>query len=471
MSSEEVEFDPWGPKTIERGWTFNLNLPRRMVPDFCAALEDVMKIHRGGVFYFPRVEDDCTRCRYDWFLRCGREAYGFRLTLVFDTRSKDVNEIKVYLSLGPRTNKSDIDITREIERRILRSIKQILNEAREIIEGKVDSFYPVFYIKLPPGEWISADVNAENGTVYRSANNLQIGEVISAIAPRTFAYVKGVARERALPAVDKLTALMSLLADAPLVVAHPKLPRRGSFHTVRKEPPSISKIYPASYHVWEALSHTGDLKQIALLSLQMAADKTLMGDDKLWQSIYAYSTGQTVQKEHPTLASVAYIASLSTFVETKMCHGTVSCSVCGVRPSHPLESESDGIAELAIVDLGLQSDSVNKERVRNLVKAVYSKQRSAYVHDAVLRHQEVSNSRAQVGRPAQQSPISEELEFLEQLNGIRRLARRVLLLRLPKNDSLRSLIEDSSTLSILPTVPMVASIVIGRRPVGFKVHP
>ena len=56
MDSEEVEFDPWGPKKFERAWVLSINLPRESINSFCAALEDVMTARRGGVFYFPNKE-------------------------------------------------------------------------------------------------------------------------------------------------------------------------------------------------------------------------------------------------------------------------------------------------------------------------------------------------------------------------------------------------------------------------------
>lgn len=405
-------------------------------------------------------------------MRYAHEVYGLRLSLIFETKHEDVTEIRAYLSLGPcLVNRLDIKITSRTESRVLKAIQQVLAEAAEIVDGKTELFYPLFYIKLPAGQWISTNVDTEQGIFYRSAHNMRSGEVISAIAIKTQAHFKGVARARALPNVGKLTSLMSLLADAPIAMEHPSLPKRGTFQTVRREPPHIRKVYPASYHLWEPTSLFRDIKDIASLSIRLLADDALLGNDDLWRSIYAYATAQDVQKEHPSLASVAYIASLSAFADSGMCGGTVSCSVCGTRPPHAIQSEPDSIAELVSKELNLKSDPQKKQQVRNLIRAVYSKQRSAYVHDAVLRHQEGTDVRGQVGRPGKLSPISEELTFAEQLTGIRRLARRVLLMKLPNTSLLQSLINGSSELAIVPRIPIAASVTVGRRPVGIRMRP
>jgi hypothetical protein len=470
MDSEEVEFNPWGPKKFERAWTFGVNLSRETIHSFCAALEDVMTSRRGGVFYFPNKEDNYTRCRYDWFVSYRREVYGLRISLVFDVKSADITEINAYLSLGPRlVNQKGIQISHKTEKRVLEAIKHVLNEAGEIIAGKTEVYHPLFYVKLSVGKWIGTNSNTDLGTIYRSACNMQNGEVMSALAIKTLAYSKNVARARALSFVNKLAALMSLLAGEPVVMVHPRLPKRGSFHIIRKEPPDISKVYPSSYHLWEPISIFHDIKDIATLAMNILKDQVVLDNDKLWQSIYAYATALDVQKEYPTLASVAYIASLSTFAGSSTCNGIVTCSVCGLRPSHPVYSEPDSITELVSKELGLTTEK--QEQIRSLIRAVYSKQRSAYVHDAILRHQESGNIRAQVGRPGQSSPISEELLFAEQLSSIRYLARRVLLMKLPKSSLLQSLIDESSKSSIPVSMPIAASITIGRRPVGLRMHP
>lgn len=472
MNTQEVEFDPWGPKKLERAWVLNVNLQREVIPVFCAALEDVMVTHRGGVFYYPNIEEDCTRCRYDWFLRCRRDTYGLRVSLAFDTKCRELTQVKAFLSLGPRLVSSpDIRVTRRTENQVLKAIRSVLTQANDILDGKTEPFYPLFYIKLPSGQWISKTEGTEQGTFYRSAHNPRNGEIISAVAIKTMAYVKAVARARALPTLNKLTALMSLLADTPIVMARPSLPKRSGFHAIQKQPPAIEKVYPPSYHLWEPPSPFRDIKDTTASSMSLLAHENLVDNSKLWQSIYAYATAQDVQKEHPTLASVAYIASLSTLTGPTMCSGTVSCSVCGVRPPHPLLSEPDCIAKLISNDLDLESDPEKKEQIYELVRAVYSKQRSAYVHDAVLRHHEETAVQAQVGRPGKLSPVAEELTFAEQLTGIRRLARRVLLMKLPKTKLVQSLIEESSELTIVPKIPIVASVIVGRHPVGIKMHP
>ena len=117
---------------------------------------------------------------------------------------------------------------------------------------------------------------------------------------------------------------------------------------------------------------------------------------------------------------MAYVASLSAlFSSPESCTGKVSCSVCGDRPNHYLRGDIASIREGIADTLGLALDEGRD--VSALVGSVYSKQRSAYVHDAVLRRSELKDFPVNIHRPTENSPVSDELQFAEDLHDIQRL--------------------------------------------------
>ena len=186
----------------------------------------------------------------------------------------------------------------------------------------------------------------------------------------------------------------------------------------------------------------------------------------------AFASGQEVQDRQPTLASVAYMASLGAFAQPEQCNGKVSCSDCGDRPAHHLTGDSDAIANLVSQDLGLETD--DEREARSLIKSVYSRQRSSYVHDAILRHNELGTLPSFLARPAGFSTVSEELMFYEELNSIGRLARRQILSRLAnQHEEIRDSFRETFESKIRYQLGHSGSITVAKagRPVGVRMQP
>ena len=170
---------------------------------------------------------------------------------------------------------------------------------------------------------------------------------------------------------------------------------------------------------------------------------------------------------------MAYIASLSAlFSSPESCTGKVSCSVCGDRPNHYLRGDIASIREGIADTLGLALDEGRD--VSALVGSVYSKQRSAYVHDAVLRRSELKDFPVNIHRPTENSPVSDELQFAEDLHDIQRLTRRCLVAHLGGySQDVKTFIPQESMLPIRLTHKIGSSVTVARagHPVGIRVRP
>jgi len=47
-------------------WTMETDLPRDRVPQLCEQLHAIASERNGGSFYYPDIDNDIVRCRYEW---------------------------------------------------------------------------------------------------------------------------------------------------------------------------------------------------------------------------------------------------------------------------------------------------------------------------------------------------------------------------------------------------------------------
>ncbi len=458
----------------ERQWTVQMLVPRREMPELCQALEEVVLTKLGGFYYYPRLKPDTTRCRYEWFIRLRHDPYGLRMTLQFDLRNEALTTVDAWLSLGPdQVGKTEL-ITRHVERRAERAIEEVLYYAGRIVEGAgLETYYPIYHFQLPTGSVVDHDVGDDRVNASRSALERRSGKDLFCVSVRCDGYSYRAAEARGSADAGRLATLMTVLVGEEVKKTTPKLPKRMQ-RREWKAVPSGSDIHQAPRFVHRdssVLTMARDVSSRVATAVRLCQNTALVADEALWRAACAVATGIILEKDHPTVASVAYVAALATLAsESPTCDGEVTCSKCGPRQPHGSMGEVQLISEALAEGLRLSDEKVKD--AQRLVSRVYGQHRSAYVHDAKLRHSEGENPSLNLGRPGEDSLLRRELIFKEDSRSIADLARRLLLVRLGELDSeVLNLEPDLFSDRLQFAIPVTVGINVGKRPVGLGIGP
>jgi len=473
MSPSEIQTDGLTELHILRNWNVSVNVPREELPEFCQALEAVVISREGGYFYWPRYEEGITRCRYDWTLNVTRDRFGARLALVFDINSNDLTSISAAL-MTARNNQDHVPLlTIRMQNRAISEIKRLIRDAGGVLSGEaLKPYYPLFYVQWPTGVSLTTRVSSGALNVYPSVYDANGNKNLSAVAIESNAFSLSHARSLTASPSDQLVALASLILDRSVKAENVKRPRRGGYKDVHLELPTIQDAYPRlrQYRPSHQSALGNDIKLPIKIVLELLGLITSDTTDPLWRSIHAYSSGLDLDGHHPTLASVAYVAALSAFTSSEDCAGTVNCSVHGDRPRHPLISESEAVTNLIASELSLNGSSRNI--VSKLLRAVYGRQRSSFVHDAVLRHDELRVGNMEVGRPEVTTTTSDALVFKEELMSLRVLTRRVILAQLSRiSDTVNDILSDANQSPLQIQIPLSTKVTISNVAVNLFMVP
>lgn len=173
-----------------------------------------------------------------------------------------------------------------------------------------------------------------------------------------------------------------------------------------------------------------------------------------------------------TSSIVALTAALSAIsAETKAkCDGDIQCSKCGkLTFRHDTVGESAAIIN-CMCRLYHVNDASTKRRIADAIRCIYSEQRSAYVHGALMRHEEYHRG---IGMPSAVPDESMLIRktFIYQLDfhSLDRIARTMLLLwlaeksRMPLDKTLFAIDTDKVLLSkqLSFHVSMPARVLVG----------
>jgi hypothetical protein len=443
------EFDVFFEYKFEGSVKLEVNIPRQEIPLVCSAFDIIMSERFGGSFYYPRFPDKRTRCRYEWFLSYKRDHYGIRISTYLDVGNEDIVELPFLLSWGPRfASNIGTPYSKVIQKRIVEEIQSVWTDINKIIHEEPHIIWTFLsHIDLPPGRGIEHIVDSNVITVYPSAQHKKEGTLLSSVGVHIPAHFRAQAKNIGLPIFDKFIALLFLLVGNPITKSKVKWPKNFKFDDAfeGKDAP-IEQIYPMTRYKIAPRQHS-DLTDVVKIAVDLISQPSIANDEILWQSINAYVAGQEIKQSQPTLSSVAFIASLAAYSKGMKCDGNITCSKCGDLENfhHNSVSEKDALIETIRNALLIELDCEEMRALRNLIRDVYSKQRSAFVHDAKLRHAELDNKNVELGHPGESRIVCEELEFVEDLNSIQEIARRVLLHRLGRDDKRLQAIFDSKS--------------------------
>ena len=130
--------------------------------------------------------------------------------------------------------------------------------------------------------------------------------------------------------------------------------------------------------------------------------------------------------------AVALIAALTLFRRANKCSGSITCSQCGPLDfRHDTVGESTSIANSLCDDFGLEEQDTRRVKLQKVIRRVYRTQRSAYVHEAVLRHDEFGRE-VPLCVPTEKLVISPQIAAHNELVTLDFLTRRALLQHLAK---------------------------------------
>lgn len=469
-----TEFDLFFEYKVESLLKLEVNIPRQEIPLVCSAFDIMMSERFGASFYYPRYPDNKNRCRYEWFLNYQKDPYGIRVSTYFDVGDEDIKALPFMVSWGPRfASNIGTQFSKEIQRRVAKEIQSVLMDVNRIIHDKPHKMWTFLsHVELPPGQGVGKTVAGEFITVYNSVQRKKQGNLLTAIGIHLPAHFGAQAKNIGRPIFNKFISLLSLLAGAPIRKTRIERPKKFKVKEVfeGKDVPT-EKIYPMTcYRV--ARKQQFDLMDIVSVATDLIAQQSIRDDQILWRSINAYVSGQEIKQSQPTLSSVAFIASLAAYSSRLQCHGEVTCSTCGNLRSfhHDLVSEKDSIIETIRTVLEIKSGSSEDRDLHNLIRQVHSEQRSAFVHDAALRHAELDKD-SELGHPGESKIISDELEFEENLESVQEIARRVLLFRLlPFNPKIQTILGSGADSRIKRRTAFICTSTIkGGRPVGVRV--
>lgn len=420
-----------------------LNLDRSQVPTFCKAARIKIEQLLGASFYYPDVRSGKNFCRYEWLVSEGRRKYVWRYGFMFSVGNENLRTITAYFGYGdahPQFGKTPSFSAAENERHLQSIITTLEAIDREATAPEESLFHLVTYVEMPHETNITSLLTVKQlgltifPTILFGKDNKRVSAFIFTIPAPNRKIAKGLAWRRNLWACSLLTLATESVFNT-FYVQWGKKRQPVQFLGSLSPPPSNADLYPpGSWNPFESTSDPEFLDRLEkLLNYYEAVDESLRSS--LRNAIYAYRAGRDLTHKHPTLASVAFVAALSIFAQRQRCEGQLTCSIHGSLQNfrHDLVGERGSILNRLVELHNIEQGSESFGELDGLLERMYSKQRSAFVHSAILRHNEASEQNILTVEPAGALPYAKELLYSNDLISMDSLCRRSLLTYLARS--------------------------------------
>ncbi|MBX3249955.1 MAG: hypothetical protein KF901_22445 [Myxococcales bacterium] len=318
------------------------------------------------------------------------------------------------------------------------AIEQILTKIRRAAELMAPesrkAYHCVLHVKCGGGVEVAEDVSLLGGDVrwYRTvvANSRHKHyERISAVVYKVDASTREHAGQEAAAKHAVVCALASLASHLSFVPFFPSWTKRHPRREfVAANGVDVARLYPR--HIALA-KPVGSADFVHALTQVVEAFEILSEEDRaeFVPALLSYAGAQEICAKQGTLAVVSFVAALNLLAAgyKEKCPGSISCTVHGSLPwKHDNAGDVVAITQMSIDLLGL-NDAAAKS-VKALIKDVYSVQRSAFVHGAVMRHGEHDQARVSRGLPGSTGKqFSKLAEYAHDLSSIAFHTRRILL--------------------------------------------
>jgi len=446
-SNKTIEYYPLilPPRTF---WNIDLSLSRSDVPKLCQGLHSIIHEKNGACFYYPDIKAIKTDCRYEWQIPYQGRKFGLKLGIRFSIDNNDLKSIEVFVAYGDESDK--FGEPPSFSQRELEKFHQIfLDIIREaLFRSKPESkkyYHIIFHIEIPPFKRVAEPIKLEefNLTIFPTVIIKKDTKRVSAVAVSVKESSVPVAKAAALREVTILCALLTLANGALFKTIHIDWPKnRKPIETIDNlDPlPKNESLYP--YRRWIVCNDEIDFEFRDRIENIMRIYHNLSDSEqtKLLDSIFAYYAGKEIQNKQPTLATVSFMAALSPFRNVKQCTGTVKCTKCGLLRSpdgsnfhHFLTGDRVSLFNSLCKIFKINQGAKNYNELNILLTNIYNRHRSAFVHEATLRHGEYyKDYNLPAALPAENLPYSELLIYRQDLHSFERIVRRALLELLAK---------------------------------------
>lgn len=427
-------------------WKIDVGLTRSDAGKLCNGLHSVISELNGGAFYYPDIKANKTICRYEWQIAWAKKKFGIRLGITFSITEEDLETLEAYVTYGdeskkygavPSFSEEEISI---FNNKIIEVIKEALN--RSMPESK-KPYHTLFYIELPPFRRIAETVKLQEfgvtafPTVILGKGNKRV----SAIAITVNESSEKTAKAIALQKIATVCALITLARGSIYKTYNPDWPKSRKpiefLDSIDKLIP-LKSLYP--YRRWQVCTDNIDksfgecLKKILTLYYMLSDSNRKDFIDPL----LAYYAGKELLNSQPTLSVVALLAALSPFGKAEKCPGKIDCSICGTLKfgsgdpfQHYLISDQVALVNSLCEIFHLNQKSEMYDELNLLITRLYRKQRSAFVHGAMLRHGEYHRDYdLPATLPTQKKQYSDLFLYRRDLMSLEPLVRRALLILL-----------------------------------------
>lgn len=423
------------PRTF---WKISGSIPRSQAGSFVEQLYSITSERGGASFFYPDIGRGRTRCRYEWHAPLGKEQYGLRIGIVVEVSASDISELEAYVT---RSTVFD-DMTRPMEpltepiiESAQKSVVETLNDAvRRQQPQEQKAWVAVYHVEVPYVHGFAERFQTSDGRLTLLPTRIlkDRHRRISASLIHVQASAGELARAQAFRDITVACALFTLASAQRYETTTLNWPRtrpairfvpsNGSFKEDRlycgqrkwPKPEEMSSGVTARCEwIWSAFSKLTEADRQAFLA-----------------PLFAYYTATVRTRDFETLSVVGYTAALSALAAQRRakCDGTLTCSKCGVLQfRHDLAGEVRAIVD-TVAEVCNISDDGHLRELRTMIQRVYSKQRSAYVHAAHLRHEEYGQGDGfPGGMPTNDALVQEQYEYALDLSSISSITRRTLL--------------------------------------------
>jgi hypothetical protein len=414
-----------------------VHVSRDEVPTICERLHSFVSSKRGASFYYPLIPSRITACRYEWPRHWGKQSFALRLGFLLIVGDTDLKEIHPYITTNEAMENPNLELP-TIPKRLLNRLQQELTDTLTSIfsnptEESEQPKYPVFYAEMPVVTENQIETTDHKLLIFPTQVVKKNHKRVSAISVKVVAASDEGGKVRALHEVMLLFALLTLATRE--VFKTIQLPYRRNLPKIKSLESwvgvDLNKLYPINTRPpasWEQGKRFGEKVNYIWESYHKLSEA---GRNQFLPALFAYYTGLDIFDKQPTLAIVAFIAALSSLAsELKLkCSGDIQCSVCGSLENFGHDIVGDRAAVTALVSRLLRIESPDeKKNLKHLIRRVYSEQRSAYVHGAVLRYEEYNKkSNLPAAFPTASEPVRPLYYYKRDLHLIEKITRQTLL--------------------------------------------
>ncbi len=425
-----------GGAADEPNWSFGIeaDIPRANIPELCDGLGFIARDKRGGSYFCPDYKNGKMAVFFEWYLPYRSWPMGYKVGVEFWVEDRNLRQLRAYVlygpdhprrGLGPAFGKSE---QASFQRRIIQTVERAIQRRAKL---QAQQFFTVHYLEMPAGI-VRKTVEVPSlgayilPTVLMGKENRPVSALIQVVEARFKEEAKSVGGLGAVRLCAPLTlatrgyyeGYRSTLGRTPL----------KQFLSAISPMPALGAVYPKGKFKMPSDDAQGLALEGPLQVARCYASLVEPARSEFNNSLFAYYAAEDLtRKRFPTVAAVALIAALKPFRGVLQCEGAVSCDKCGrLKFPHNLRGEAPAIAA-SLADLfGLPEADERRRKLEQTVKAVYKRQRSTFVHDAIFGHGEFG-PRDPFILPSRTSAISDKLVRYNQLLTVQFLTRRALL--------------------------------------------